>query len=66
MTTTKAQQKANRKWNENNLERIYVTVKKGNKEIIQNLAKEHGESTNAYIINAVKERALRESNITLD
>lgn len=56
MATTKAQQKANRKWNENNLERLYVTVKKGEKEEIKKAAEKADESMNAYIVNAIQER----------
>lgn len=56
MTTTKAQQKANRKWNENNLERLYVTVKKGEKVEIKNAADAANESLNSYIVNAIHER----------
>ena len=59
MTTTKAQQKANRKWNENNLERIYVTVKKGQKSIIESAAKQHNQSVNAYINQAIIEKMER-------
>ena len=56
MTTTKAQQKANRKWNENNLERIYLTVKKGQKSIIENAAKQNNQSVNAFINQAITEK----------
>ena len=60
MTTTKAQQKANRKWNENNLERIYVTVKKGQKAIIENAALQNNQSLNAYINQAITEKMERD------
>jgi uncharacterized protein (DUF1778 family) len=56
VTTTKAQQKANRKWNENNLERIYLTVKKGQKSIIENAAKQNNQSVNAFINQAITEK----------
>lgn len=56
MTVSKAKQKANRKWNENNLERIYVTVKKGQKSIIENAAKQNNQSVNAFINEAIKEK----------
>lgn len=59
MTTTKAQQKANRKWNENNLERIYLTVKKGQKSIIENAAKQNNQSVNAFINEAINEKITR-------
>lgn len=60
MTTTKAQQKASRKWNENNLDRVYITVKKGQKKIIENIAKQHNQSVNAYINQAIIEKMERD------
>ena len=56
MTVSKAKQKANRKWNENNLERIYVTVKKGQKSIIEDAAKRNNQSVNAFINQAITEK----------
>lgn len=56
MATTKAQQKANRKWNESNLERLYVTVKKGEKAEIKKAADEMNESLNSYIVSAIHEK----------
>lgn len=60
MTVSKAKQKANRKWNENNLERIYLTVKKGQKSIIENAAKQNNQSVNAYINQAISEKMERD------
>lgn len=60
MTVSKAKQKANRKWNENNLERIYVTVKKGQKSIIENAAKQNNQSVNAFINQAIQEKMERD------
>lgn len=60
MPTTKAQQKANRKWNEANLERIYVTVKKGQKSIIEQAAKTNNQSVNAFINEAITEKITRD------
>ena len=65
MPISKARQKANRKWNESNLERIYVTVKKGQKKIIQDIATQNGQTLNAYVIDAVKMRLKTENNIDL-
>lgn len=56
MATTKAQQNANRKWNESNLERLYVTVKKGEKEKIKNAATDAKQSLNSYIVSAINEK----------
>jgi len=61
MTLSDARKKANRKWNENNLDRIYLTVKAGRKAEIQAAADEAGESLNAYIIKAINERLERDA-----
>lgn len=53
MTTSEAQIKASRKWNENNLDRIYITVKKGQKDIIKEIAAQQNLSINAYIGKAI-------------
>lgn len=45
-----------RKFNAANYDRIEVTVKKGTKQPLQNVAKEKGESINGYIKNAVQAR----------
>lgn len=51
--TSKSQIKANRKWNENNLDRLYITVKKGDKEKIRAVADAKGKSLNSYITEAI-------------
>ena len=56
MTLTEAKAKANRKWNKENLERIYLTVRKGEKDNIIAAAKSAGESVNKYIISSVEAR----------
>jgi len=56
MATSKAQQKANRKWNESNLERLYVTVKKGEKAEIKAAAENAKESLNSYIVSAIHDK----------
>lgn len=53
MATSDAQMKASRKWNENNLDRIYITVKKGQKDIIKEIAARQNLSINAYIGKAI-------------
>lgn len=60
MAATKAQQKASRKWNENNLDRVYITVKKGQKKIIEKIAKQNKQSINAYINQAINEKMERD------
>lgn len=52
--TTKAQQKATRKWNENNLDRLYINVPKGQKQILKSIAESKGESLNSYVGKAIQ------------
>ena len=54
MKTPEYKLKANRKWNENNLDRLYITVKKGQKEVIKEIAEKQGMSLNAYIGKAIE------------
>ena len=58
---SKAQQKAVNKYVKNNYDRINVTFPKGQKEIIKDYAKRHGESVNAFIVRSVNERMERDS-----
>lgn len=44
------------KWNAENYDRISLTVIKGTKQSLQDIAKEKGESINGYIKNAVQAR----------
>jgi len=60
MPISKARQKANRKWNDNNLDRVYITVKKGQKKIIEEIAKQNNQSMNAYINQAINEKMERD------
>ena len=54
--TTKAQQKATRKWNENNLDRLYINVPKGQKDVIKAIAESKGESLNSYVGKAIQKQ----------
>lgn len=54
--TTKAQMKATRKWNENNLDRLYINVPKGQKDIIKAIAESKGESLNSYVGKAIQKQ----------
>ena len=66
MAISAAHQKATRKWNENNLERLYVTVKKGQKNIIKKYADMHNESINSYINRAIQNQILEDKEKTED
>lgn len=57
---TKAQQKAVSKYMKANYDEIKIRVPKGQKEIIQQFAAEHGESVNAFIARAIQETMGRE------
>lgn len=54
MAVSKAKQISNRKWNENNLDRLYIFVPKGQKEVIRAMAESKGESLNAYVSKAIQ------------
>jgi len=65
MAMSEAKKKANKKWNDENLntryDRIQVVVAKGKKETIQEYAKSTGESTNSFINRAIDETIDRKS-----
>lgn len=60
MSMSEARIRANRKWNEKNLDRIMVTMRKGQKAPIVAHAKARGESTNAFINRAIRETMERD------
>ena len=60
--TTAAQQRAVHKYVKNNYDRLELSVPKGEKEEIQQAAKQAGQSVNAYVYEAVKRRMEREQN----
>lgn len=53
MPTSKAQRKAADKYIKEKTEEIKFRVPKGKKEVIQEHAKKHGESVNAFLNRAV-------------
>lgn len=52
-STTKAQQKAVRKYKEKNYDRLEISVYKGRKDIIKSHAAKHGESLNSFVNRAI-------------
>lgn len=52
--TSDAKLRANKKWQDKNLDRITVSMKKGQKDIIKNIAAENNESINAFINRAIE------------
>lgn len=60
MAISEARQRANHKWNEKNLDRLQLVVRKGEKEQIKAAAEAAGESLNAYMVNATKQRMKQE------
>lgn len=64
MPLSEAKKRANKKWNDENMkeryDRIQLVVPKGEKETIQAAAQTQGQSVNAYIYEAVKQRMERE------
>ena len=53
MPYTQAQKKASRKYNENNYDRLYITVSKGKKDIIRQKAESVGMSINEYVVRLI-------------
>lgn len=60
--TTAAQQRAVHKYVKNNYDRLELSVPKGEKEVIQQAAKQAGQSVNAYVYETVKRRMEQEQN----
>lgn len=58
--TTAAQQRAVHKYVKNNYDRLELSVPKGEKEEIQQAAKQAGQGVNAYVYEAVKRRMEQE------
>ena len=54
MATTKAQQRAVHKYVKNNYDRVEMAVKKGSKQIIEDIARSVGETRSGYIKKAVQ------------
>ena len=56
MAYSEAQKRATMKWDKENYDRVYLTVPKGMKQEIEEVAKAQGMSTRAFIIEAIKEK----------
>ena len=56
MPVSEARQRANKKWDTENTERINLIVRKGMKEQLRAAAEAAGESLNGYIVAAAKAR----------
>lgn len=63
MTTTEAQKKASIKYAKNNLKRIPIDVKPEQKERYEAAAQSAGQSLRSFILDAVEERILLESEL---
>lgn len=55
-----ARTRANRKYNEKAYDRISLTVKKGERDVLRTHAEEHGESLNGFINRAIRETVERD------
>ena len=60
MAVSEAQQRAKVKWDKENLDRIQLVVRAGEKDQIKAAAEAAGESLNHYIVSATKDRMKRE------
>lgn len=54
MAYTEAQKRASRKYNENNYDRLYITIAKGKKEKIKERADMYGMSLNEYVVKLIE------------
>lgn len=65
MAMSEAKKNANKKWNDANMkeryDRLQLVVPKGQKEIIQAAARQHGESVNGFIWGLIKAELDREA-----
>ena len=60
MAYSEAQKRATMKWDKENYDRVYLTVPKGMKQEIEEVAKAQGMSMRAYILEATNEKMGRE------
>ena len=57
MAYSEAQKRATMKWDKENYDRVYLTVPKGMKQEIDEVARSQGyESMRAFILEAIKEK----------
>ena len=65
MPLSEARKRANKKWNDENLNKLYdrisLIVAKGKKETIKAHAEREGESLNGFINRAIDETMLRDA-----
>lgn len=65
MTMSESKKRANKKWNTENMNKLYdhvhLVLQKGNKDTIKAHATEQGESLNAFINRAIAEAIERDS-----
>ena len=59
---SEARTRASRKWNEANLDRLAITVKKGDRDRIKAAAEKAGVSVNRYVTEAIEARMAAESS----
>ena len=60
MPLSEAQKRANRNWNQNKVDTIYVRIPKGNKDDIKAHAESCGESLNEFVFRAIMETMERD------
>ena len=61
MSPSDAQRRAIRKYQQEKLEDVKFRVRKGEKQVIQEHAKQQGESVNAFLTRAVRETMERDN-----
>ena len=61
MPSTEAQKRAAMKYNMNKVERVYIRIPKGQKDVIKEHASAHNESVNEFVARAIRETMERDS-----
>jgi len=65
-TVSKANQRAVAKYMKNNYDDIKLRVKKGNRQIITDIAKTQDKSLNSYIKNAISDKVKSDTGNDID
>lgn len=66
MPLSEAQKRAVKKYNSKAYDEIKARVKKGQKQVLQAIAEQQGESLNGYIKNAVKAQYLSDTGKNIE
>jgi uncharacterized protein (DUF1778 family) len=57
---SEAKKRANKKWNENNIEQVNLSLPKGTKETLDRIVAQTGTSRAAFVLAAIHEKCARD------